>query len=441
MTIFSSTGSLKVVSRREQALRRLPSARTSRRRGRGLPRNRRARRLELVPGPGLTLVIGRNGSGKSSFAEAMEVLFTGRQPAMGEAVGGVARGMEEPPSRHDGDRGHSRGRGRRRRDIRHAVVVGQRGTRAEPGRSSAAWSARRPISGSSAGTTRCRCTGRSSRTASSARCSTRGRRSSTTRVSSVLGLDELTAAQNVLRTLVSSRQKACEGGARASRRDRRRARGTSMTSERASASRPFAAAHRLSTTVETSRDRRSSGRRRAGSWPASSHRRHSRFPIETTVLAAATSLRGRAAGRERARRNRRRRDASVRRSARDSARVHLADYPIRRLPCLWDRRHRRCRMAGSRAREQVDEQRRVAKIAQRERKRLATAVRTAQGLPGDVPAAVQDARGLLDVEQVIAAWRPWVALVDETDPSAAGVRTRGVDRRRHGARTDLIVAG
>ena len=33
--------------------------------------------IELTPGPGLTLVVGRNGSGKSSFAEALEVLFTG----------------------------------------------------------------------------------------------------------------------------------------------------------------------------------------------------------------------------------------------------------------------------------------------------------------------------------------------------------------------------
>src|SRR6185295_18181078 len=33
--------------------------------------------LDLVPGPGLTLVIGRNGSGKSSFAEALEQLLTG----------------------------------------------------------------------------------------------------------------------------------------------------------------------------------------------------------------------------------------------------------------------------------------------------------------------------------------------------------------------------
>ncbi len=33
--------------------------------------------LTLTPGAGLTIVIGRNGSGKSSFAEALEVLFTG----------------------------------------------------------------------------------------------------------------------------------------------------------------------------------------------------------------------------------------------------------------------------------------------------------------------------------------------------------------------------
>jgi energy-coupling factor transporter ATP-binding protein EcfA2 len=33
--------------------------------------------LSLQPGPGLTLVVGRNGSGKSSFAEALEALLTG----------------------------------------------------------------------------------------------------------------------------------------------------------------------------------------------------------------------------------------------------------------------------------------------------------------------------------------------------------------------------
>ncbi len=34
--------------------------------------------LGLIPGPGLTLVVGRNGSGKSSFAEALELLLTGK---------------------------------------------------------------------------------------------------------------------------------------------------------------------------------------------------------------------------------------------------------------------------------------------------------------------------------------------------------------------------
>ncbi|WP_043195586.1 AAA family ATPase [Streptomyces sp. NRRL WC-3725] len=37
----------------------------------------RTARLPLTPGPGLTLITGRNGSGKSSFAEAVEIALTG----------------------------------------------------------------------------------------------------------------------------------------------------------------------------------------------------------------------------------------------------------------------------------------------------------------------------------------------------------------------------
>lgn len=33
--------------------------------------------LTLQPGPGLTLVVGANGCGKSSFAEGLEILLTG----------------------------------------------------------------------------------------------------------------------------------------------------------------------------------------------------------------------------------------------------------------------------------------------------------------------------------------------------------------------------
>ncbi|MEU4712099.1 AAA family ATPase [Micromonospora purpureochromogenes] len=35
------------------------------------------RTLDIAPGPGITLVVGRNGSGKSSFAEAVELALTG----------------------------------------------------------------------------------------------------------------------------------------------------------------------------------------------------------------------------------------------------------------------------------------------------------------------------------------------------------------------------
>src|SRR5215472_11775236 len=48
--------------------------------------------LDLQPGPGLTLVVGRNGSGKSSFADGFEVLLTG----------GLRRWQELPAVWQDG---------------------------------------------------------------------------------------------------------------------------------------------------------------------------------------------------------------------------------------------------------------------------------------------------------------------------------------------------
>lgn len=50
--------------------------------------------LELTPGPGLTLVVGRNGSGKSSFAEGLEVLLTGDSRRWSHHLAG---GMAQPP--------------------------------------------------------------------------------------------------------------------------------------------------------------------------------------------------------------------------------------------------------------------------------------------------------------------------------------------------------
>lgn len=47
--------------------------------------------LAIEPGPGLTLVVGRNGSGKSSFAEALEVLLTGSLVRWTRSASGVFR--------------------------------------------------------------------------------------------------------------------------------------------------------------------------------------------------------------------------------------------------------------------------------------------------------------------------------------------------------------
>jgi hypothetical protein len=47
--------------------------------------------LPLVPGPGLTVVTGRNGSGKSSFAEGAELALTGKNARWGEPLSAVWR--------------------------------------------------------------------------------------------------------------------------------------------------------------------------------------------------------------------------------------------------------------------------------------------------------------------------------------------------------------
>src|ERR1700712_3206228 len=40
--------------------------------------------LQLEPSPGLTVIVGRNGSGKSSFAEGLELLMTGALKGWGK---------------------------------------------------------------------------------------------------------------------------------------------------------------------------------------------------------------------------------------------------------------------------------------------------------------------------------------------------------------------
>ena len=59
----------------------------------------RASTLEVEPGPGLTLVVGRNGSGKSSFAEGIEVALTGHNERL---QGKTADWQKQWRNIHDG---------------------------------------------------------------------------------------------------------------------------------------------------------------------------------------------------------------------------------------------------------------------------------------------------------------------------------------------------
>ena len=153
--------------------------------------------LDLPPGPGLTLVIGRNGSGKSSFAEALELLLTGDTFRWKDKSTKVWkegwRNLHHPTAAHRG-----RVRRRRREGARHRQAP--MGGRAPASRAS------RPA-----------CRSRASRRRTSTRSAGR-RRSSAYRpflsynelgsmleegpshlydaLASILGLDELVAAQD-----------------------------------------------------------------------------------------------------------------------------------------------------------------------------------------------------------------------------------------------------
>jgi hypothetical protein len=75
--------------------------------------------IQLTAGPGLTVVVGRNGSGKSSFAEGLEMLLIGTKAARPAGPGSRrgsdrrARALRGPRRRARGRRGGSRRRRRR----------------------------------------------------------------------------------------------------------------------------------------------------------------------------------------------------------------------------------------------------------------------------------------------------------------------------------------
>ena len=111
--------------RRRRSRRRCGCARSPSRASAG---SARRRRWTLEPQPGLTVVVGRNGSGKSSFAEGLELLMTGR----------LKRWEKRPKAwtetwqclHHDGPTRLVGGAGaRRRRDGRPDAGVGARARR------------------------------------------------------------------------------------------------------------------------------------------------------------------------------------------------------------------------------------------------------------------------------------------------------------------------
>ena len=69
--------------------------------------------LSIPPGPGLVLIVGRNGSGKSSFAEGLELLLTGRNFRWEKPRAKVWQ--EGWRNLHHHDRGIAEGRPPRRR--------------------------------------------------------------------------------------------------------------------------------------------------------------------------------------------------------------------------------------------------------------------------------------------------------------------------------------
>lgn len=368
-------------------------------------------RLELVPGPGLTLVIGRNGSGKSSFAEALEVLLTGDNPRWAKRSAVWREGWK---------------------NLHHATteiaatlavegVVGgtsvkrkwSTGAELEAGRVEVqphglpktdlgflGWDDALPmyrpfLSYSELGS-----------------MFDEGPTKLHDAVSSVLGLDELTAAQSVLRNARLARQRAVKDAL--AHRDAIISVLEGLEDERARQC--VAALRGKEPALDVVEKIATAGQPVDTGGDLARLRRivGLEIPDRDTVLTVVEQLRdaqravNELAGTA---------DDQMLRSADllESALTYLAEYPSDDCPV--------CRSEGTvdaawqaQAREQVEEQRRVAKIAQRERKRLQTTIRRAQGLPDAVPAAVQDARGLLDIESVICAWRPWVALVDETNP-------------------------
>ncbi len=367
-------------------------------------------RLELVPGPGLTLVIGRNGSGKSSFAEALEVLFTGDNPrwAKRSAVWREGwRNLHHPVTKImatlavEGVSGETIVRRSWLKDasLDSSRVEVQPHGLPKDGLSFLGWDEALPmyrpfLSYSELGS-----------------MLDEGPTRLHDAVATVLGLDELTAAEKTLRDARLMREKAVKEVL--SIRDRIVSNLEGLDDDRARSCvaglRGTPALDDVERVVTAGAPTTSQGElgllhRLVGL----------ELPDGEAVSGAATELRDA----QQAVRELKGTEADAMLQSADlleQALAYIEGYPTTDCPV--------CSTPGAlggdwaaRARAQADEQRQLANLAQRERRRLATAVRSAHDLIGPVPQAIRDAGSLLDTAPVVGAWRPWVELLDEADP-------------------------
>jgi energy-coupling factor transporter ATP-binding protein EcfA2 len=376
--------------------------------------------LELTPGPGLTLVIGRNGSGKSSFAEALEVLFTedNQRWAKRSAVWREGwRNLHHADASIDATlavEGHAGPTTVTRSWLPHAdlteslvEVRPQAGPATDLtflGWKDAMATYRPFLSYNELGS-----------------MFDEGPTKLHDAVSSVLGLEELTDAEKALKDARLERERAVKAA------DVERAELVALLEgvgdDRASAAivalRPrapdFAALGAVLVAGDGSAGAEAELLRRVLAYDP---------PDEAAVGAAADGLR--IARRAIAELVGTQSDELLRGAELlDAALAFRADYPGDSCPV--------CATPGivtpewlAEAREQAERQRREAAASQRAHARATEAQRRARQLVTDVPTAIRNVRPLLDVQSVIEAWANWLELVDELDPDAlaAGLEER-----------------
>jgi energy-coupling factor transporter ATP-binding protein EcfA2 len=365
--------------------------------------------LELAPGPGLTLVIGRNGSGKSSFAEALEVLLTGdnqrwarrsavwregwrnlhHQTAAIEtrlAVEGVVGDTVATRVWKDGD------------ELDRSTVTVQPHGLPKTSLGFLGWNQAlltyRPfLSYSELGA-----------------MLDEGPTKLYDAVAAVLGLEELTSAEKTLRDVRLTREKAWK--ALLVERDYILGLMFGLDDPRAREARTAIDGTVLNLDVVerlVSAPTAEQGGELGALQRVVSYEFPQTVPAAANELAAAQAEVAEVAGTQA---DRLLRSAELLEQAiRFREDFDAEDCPVCASPDVltgeW----------ADAASETAESQREAAAAARRAQDRLARAMRAATALVTDVPQAVRDARPLLDVGAVLAAWQGWVALKDIHEPA------------------------